>query len=178
LGGSEAFAAVLAAHFQTHQALQPQDVYKLIYQRVFGPEHLIDNPRAAWERLYLEVLQLPQSDPPDPLVESLSPELCRVNLHPFIHRGGSVEALWRAFRQTARAHRPGTLEDLQRTWRVFLGTSWASRYAPEQLEQFWLRMATADFPPVHHSRTYTEANAPHYRVVWRSLIPDQPPFTP
>jgi hypothetical protein len=172
------FSAVLTAHFRTHEALEPQDVYKLIYQRVFGPEHLIDNPRAAWERLYLEVLQLPQTTPTGPLLEALSPELCRVNLHPFMHQGGSVETLWQAFRQTTRTYRPDRLEDLQRTWRLFLRTSWASRYAPEQLEQFWLRMATADFPPVHHSRAYTAANAPHYRVVRCALVSDHPPFTP
>jgi hypothetical protein len=41
------------------------------------------------------------------------------------------------------------------------------------LEQFWQRMATVDFPPVHHSRTYAEANAPHYRVMLHKLVADQ-----
>lgn len=178
MGGSEELFAVLSAHFRVHEALQPQDVYKLIYQRVFGPEHLMANARAAWERLYLEVLQLPQATPTAPLVEPLSPALCRVNLHPFIHRGGSVDGLWNAFRQTARAYKPGMLEDVQRAWHLFLTTPWARGYAPEQLEQFWLRMATADFPPVHHSRAYAAANVPHYRVVLRLLVTDTPPFTP
>lgn len=174
----EELSAVLEAHFQAHQALEPQDVYKLLYQRVFGPEHLIDNPRAAWEHLYLEVLHLPQADPSEPLLEALSSELCRVNLHPFMHRGGSVETLWRAFRQTARTYQPGTLADLQHAWRLFVRTPWAKRYAPEELEQFWLRMATADFPAVHHSRAYAAANTPHYRVVRRVLVTDNYPFTP
>jgi hypothetical protein len=62
------------------------------------------------------------------------------------------------------------VEDLQRTWRWFVGTSWAQRYTPALLEQFWQRMATADFSPVHHSREYAMAHAPHYRVVCRGLL--------
>ncbi len=170
------FSTMLAAHFATHQSLTPQDVYKLLYQRVFGPEHAIDNTRAAKEHLYLEVVRLPDTSATVPLLEPVSPSLCRVNLQPFIRQGGSTEVLWRIFRQTAREYQPGTLVDLERHWTGFLATPWATRYAPEVLEQFWLRMATADFAPVHHSRAYAVANAPHYRVVLRALLQGQPGF--
>jgi hypothetical protein len=169
LRGVEEFSDVLRAHHQTHQALEPRDIYKLIYQRVFGPEHSIDHMTAARERLYLEVVRLPEPPASDPLVEPLSPVLCRVNLQPFIQSGGSVAMLWKVFRQTVREFQPGTVVDLQRTWSLFLGTPWAKRYAPECLEQVWQRLATANFPPVHHSRGYVRANAPHYRVVLGSL---------
>jgi hypothetical protein len=168
--GTSEFAAVLAQHFQTYQALTLQDVYKLIYQRVFGPEHSITNLVVARERLYLEILQLPQTPSTFPLVDPLSPDLCRVNLQPFMHRGGSVALLWKAFRRTTREFQPGTLTDLQRTWRWFVATPWAQRYAPESIEQFWQRMATASFAAVHHSREYTVAHTPHYRVVSRALL--------
>ena len=85
----EEFSAILAAHYQTHAALAPRDVYKLIYQAVFGPEHSIDNLRAAMERLYLEVLHLPDTPVTVPLLEPLSPLLCRVNLQPFVQQGGA-----------------------------------------------------------------------------------------
>ena len=172
------FDAVLAAHFEAYPAFDPQDVYKLIYQRVFGPEHLIDDVRAAKERLYLEVIRLPETPSPTPLLDPLSPLLCRVNLQPYIRKGGSIEVLWRLFRQTASDFQPGTLVDLERHWRRFRNTAWAARYAPEVLEQFWQRMATANFSPVHHSRSYAEAHAPHYRVVLRSLIDGRSDFNP
>lgn len=164
------FAAILAAHYQTHQALEPRDVYKLIYQAVFGPEHSVDHRRAAVERLYLEVLHLPDTSAPAPLLEPLSPLLCRVNLQPFVQQGGNVRALWKHFRQTWREYQPGTLADLERSWKFFLATPWAQRYDAACLEQFWQQMATANFAPVHHSRQYAEANAPHYRVVLRALV--------
>ena len=166
----EEFAAILAAHYQTYQALEPQDVYKLIYQAVFGPEHSVSNWRAAAEHLYLEVLHLPAGPATGPVLEPLSPLLCRVNLQPFVQQGGSVRALWQHFRQTWREYQPGTLADLERYWKFFLATPWARRYDAACLEQFWQQMATANFAPVHHSRQYTEANAPHYRVVLRALV--------
>jgi hypothetical protein len=169
--GAGEFSAVLATHFQTYPALTLQDVYKLIYQRVFGPEHSITNLTAARERLYLEILQLPQMPPTLPLIiDPLSPDLCRVNLAPFMHRDGRVALLWKAFRRTAREFQPGSLGDFQRTWRWFVATPWVQRYTPELIEQFWQGQATADFPAVHHSRDYAVAHAPHYRVVSRRLL--------
>ena len=166
----EEFTAILAMHYQTHPALAPRDVYKLIYQAVFGPEHSIDNLRTAMERLYLEVLHLPDTPVTVPLLEPLSPLLCRVNLQPFVQQRGSVQALWQCFRQTLREYQPGTLVDLDRLWKFFLATTWAQRYDAACLEQFWQQMATTDFAPVHHSRRYVEANVPHYRVVLRALV--------
>lgn len=166
----EEFTATLAAHYQTHPALTPRDIYKLIYQAVFGPEHSIDSLRAAMEHLYLEVLHLPDTPVTVPRLEPLSPLLCRVNLQPFVQQGGSVRALWQYVRQTLRAYQPGTLVDLERLWKFFLATSWAQRYDAACLEQFWQQMATANFAPVHHSRQYAAANAPHYRVVLCALV--------
>ncbi|MEE8304204.1 MAG: hypothetical protein V3S24_17445 [Candidatus Tectomicrobia bacterium] len=162
-------SAVLATHYQAHQALEPRDIYKLLYQRVFGPEHSVENLSAARERLYLEVLQLPETPSAIPLFDPLSPILCRVNLQPFVQDGGDIGQLWKVFRQTVGDFQPGILVDLQRDWSRFRAASWAQRYAPELLDQFWQSMATADFSPVHHSRGYAEANTPHYRVVLRSL---------
>src|SRR5437773_783920 len=108
----EELAATLVAHYQMHQALAPRDVYKLIYQAVFGPEHSIVNRRAAVERLYLEILHMPDMPVTVPRLEPLSPLLCRVNLQPFMQQGGNVRALWKWFRQTVREYQPGTLVDL------------------------------------------------------------------
>jgi hypothetical protein len=166
----EEFATILAAHYQTHEILAPQDVYKLIYQAVFGPEHSVENLRTAAERLYVEVLHLSGQPGAVPLIEPLSPLLCRVNLQPFVQQGGDVPGLWRILRRTLREYQPGTLVDLERYWKFFVATSWAQHYDAAGLAQFWQRMATANFAPVHHSPAYAEANAPHYRVVLRALV--------
>src|SRR5206468_186676 len=84
----------VATHYQTHPALEPQDVYKLMYQAVFGPEHSMSNWRVAAGRLYLEVLHLPAGPATGPRLEPLSPLLCRVNLQPFVQQGGDVRRFW------------------------------------------------------------------------------------
>ena len=38
---------ILAEHFERYPLMVPQDAVKLIYQRVFGPGHLIRDPEAA-----------------------------------------------------------------------------------------------------------------------------------
>ncbi|GIX48091.1 MAG: hypothetical protein KatS3mg131_2302 [Candidatus Tectimicrobiota bacterium] len=166
----EQLAATLAAHFRQHRLLAPQDVYKLLYQAVFGPEHALIDLASARMRFYQELIELPTTPSSLPLLEPVSPLLCRVNLQPFVQHGGDVRALWRAWRQTGQQFRPGTLADLQRYWAWFRASPWARRYLPEQLAQFWLQQATAGFPPVSHSAGYRAASAPHYRVVLRALL--------
>jgi hypothetical protein len=165
----EELTATLDAHYQAHRSIAPQDVYKLLYQAVFGPEHSVTHWRVATENLYLEILHLSEPLHAVPLLEPLSPGLCRVNLQPYKAKGMSVQLLWTMWQQTVREYQPGTLEDLERYWKFFLVTPWAATYPAELLEQFWQRMATAAFQPVHHSRVYAEANQPHYRVVWRAV---------
>lgn len=170
-----ALTAILTTQYRLHRDIEPRDIYKLLYQAVFGPEHSIDDPHAAVERLYLEVLHLPTGAASEPLTEPLSSLLCRVNLQPFMQQGGDVRRLWHLVRDTVSTYQPGALVDVQRAWKMFLTTPWARQYDAAVLEQFWLSMASAAFPPVHHSRAYAAANAPHYRVVLRSLV-EQPTF--
>lgn len=166
---NDEFAAVLAAHFEVYAALELQDVYKLLYQRVFGHEHLIGNPRAAKEELYLEVVRLPVLPVSVPLIDPLSSRLCRINLQPYIQSNGDIATLWQMFRQTTREYQPGTVSDLEYYWRIFLTSPWAERFPSPVQVQFWQQMATVGFAPVHHSRGYTSVYTPHYRVVLRSL---------
>lgn len=166
----DTWSDILAMHYRLYHTLELRDVYKLLYQRVFGPEHGIDNLRAARERLYLEVIQLPETSASIAIVEPLSSMLCRVNLQPFIQAGGDIGRLWKVFRQTVHDFQPGSMVDFQCDWKHFRNSTWARRYDEALLDQFWQRMATADFPPVHHSRSYRGAYAPHYRVVCRSLV--------
>lgn len=159
---------ILQTHQQRYPSLAPQDVYKLLYQRIFGPEHSVSDWRAAWGTLYLEVLELPGDATSLPLYEPLSSQLGRVHLQPLQQQGISVQLLWTAFRQTLQHFRPGAREDFLRSWHVALETPWAHSYPPAELAQFWQQMATADFPPVHHSPAYRIAHQPHYRVVLRA----------
>jgi hypothetical protein len=117
-----ALSPILASHYRLYHSLELRDIYKLLYQRVFGPEHSVDHLRAARERLYLEVIQLSDTLVAIPMFEPLSSVLCRVNLQPFIQAGGDPDRLWKVFCQTASDFQPGVLADLQRDWHLFRRT--------------------------------------------------------
>jgi hypothetical protein len=111
---------LIAEHLTRRPAMQPRDIYKLLYQGVRGPEHIISSPHAFREYLVAEWEALnPGGD--DPLTESIRPDgrLLRLNLRQCKAAGGSLEVLTAACLETAR--RPwGTQDELQQAWEAFV----------------------------------------------------------
>jgi hypothetical protein len=72
---------LIKEHLARRPAMEPCDLYKLLYQGVRGPEHLISSPEAFTERLVKEWHELDFADS-DPLWESIRPDgsLLRLNL--------------------------------------------------------------------------------------------------
>ncbi|MBN1450405.1 MAG: hypothetical protein JW963_05260 [Anaerolineales bacterium] len=165
---SDTFVTLLTEHISRRPAMGPRDVYKLLYQGVRGPEHLISSPQAFREYLAAEWQALtPAGD--DPLHESIRPDgsLLRLNLRPFKAAGGSLEVLTAACLETAR--RPwGTQDELQQAWACFVdfckAGSWPS-LALQELETFTPLLRENNFPPVHHSERYRELYQPAYRLL-------------
>jgi hypothetical protein len=148
--------------------MQPRDVYKLLYQGVRGPEHIISSPQAFREYLMSEWQALnPGGD--DPLTESIRPDgsLLRLNLRPFKAEGGSLEALTAACLETA--HRQwGTQDELQQAWEAFVDSCRAGSWPSlpfQEVETFTSLLQEKEFPPIHHSDRYRELYHPAYRLV-------------
>lgn len=165
---SEQVKTLLSDHLSRRPAMQPRDVYKLLYQGMRGPEHIISSPQSFREYLTAEWQALtPAGD--DPLTESIRPDgsLLRLNLRPFKAAGGSLETLTSACLETAR--RPwGTPEELQQAWACFVGLCKAGTWpSPDiaEVEAFSSLLQANDFPPVHHSERYRELYRPAYRLV-------------
>jgi hypothetical protein len=158
---------------QEHLALRPQveprDVYKLLYQGVMGPEHIISSPQAFTDRLRDEWENLPIHMVDDPLWEPVRPNrgLLRLNLRPFKAVGGSLDKLVTVCLEIAQ-HPWGTLGELQTVWSNLMETC---RTLPlpglflTDLETFTAWLNEQGFPPVHHSETYRNAYRPAYRLV-------------
>src|SRR5512136_2283430 len=91
---SPAVARLIDDHLARYPAMEPADVYKLLYQGVLGPEHLIASPKAFAARLRVEY-DIQPSDDAEPLWEPVRPDGARgrVNLRPFKAAGGDVERL-------------------------------------------------------------------------------------
>lgn len=160
--------ALISEHLTRRPAMQPRDVYKLLYQGVRGPEHIISSPQAFREYLIAEWQALnPGGD--DPLTESIRPDgtLLRLNLRPYKAAGGSLETLNAACLETAR--RPwGTQVELQQAWEAFVDScragSWPN-WTLQEVETFTSLLQENNFPPAHHSDRYRELYQPAYRLV-------------
>ncbi len=148
--------------------MQPRDIYKLLYQAVRGPEHLIASPQAFTERLAEEWAALDPADD-DPLREAIRPggSLSRLNLRPYKAQGGQLDGLVAACLETVR--RPwGTQDELHKAWEGFVAAcrdrSWPG-VSLEQVETFSAWLAGHGYPPVHHSERYRDLYRPAYRLV-------------
>ena len=147
--------------------MEPRDIYKLLYQGVRGPEHLISSStfierlRAEWEFLDLAV--------GDPMWESIRPDgkLLRLNLRPYKSRQVGIDLLITPLLETAWLI-TGDLAKLQSTW-----LSFTQLCEHEQLTNFnipevhrfnrWLEKM--EFPAVHHSEPYRREYQPAYRLI-------------
>jgi hypothetical protein len=159
---------LIKEHLARRPAMEPCDLYKLLYQGVRGPEHLISSPEAFTERLVKEWHELDFADG-DPLWESIRPDgsLLRLNLRPFKAAGGKLDELATACLETGR-RRWGTLSELQKSWEYFI-TTCRDDYWPglplDELETFTSWLKEKGFPAVHHSESYQSLYRPAYRLV-------------
>ncbi len=156
-----------------HQRLRPklevQDVYKLLYQSVFGVGHIIRAGGQALECLRRELDSIDlRLHPNEELVEniSLDKKSIRVNLRPFKRRGLEADKLFEAMKASADNNR-GTLQEFQKLWRDFgwLVASGAFGFDPKKFKEFDRFARGHKYPVVHHSHTYSKLYAPSYRVV-------------
>ena len=148
--------------------MEPRDIYKLLYQGVRGPEHLISSPTVFAERLAAEWESLDLTGG-DPLWESIRPDgsLLRLNLRPYKVQGGHLDSLVATGLDTGRRIW-GTQAELQLAWEGFTAAcrerSWPGM-ALDNVDAFSSWLEANDFPPVHHSERYRSLYRPAYRLV-------------
>jgi hypothetical protein len=166
--GTDPVVALVKEHLARRPVMEPRDVYKLLYQGVRGPEHIIASADAFTDRLVeeWEALDLTGNDP---LWESIRSDgsLLRLNLRPFKAEGGRLDELVDACLETSRRSW-GTLTDLQQTWESF-ATGCREQPMPglalEDVKSFSSWLEANGFQPVHHSERYRVLYRPAYRLV-------------
>ena len=162
-------SAVLCDHLARRPQMQLQDVYKLLYQAVRGPEHLIASADDFRMRLAKEWDAVPaESD--EPLLEAIRADgrLARANLRPLKARGAALGALAAACLEAA-ALPWGTASELRQAWATFAGLGLPA-FPAEQVQDYTRWLAAHSYPTVHHSERYRELYQPAYRLI----CPEQP----
>lgn len=163
-----------------HPATEPVDVIKLCYQAAFGAEHLLEDTEAAFQYLQREYDRI-QPDEKEPLYESISDGICRVNLRAWKQRKLPVSWLFRMFAETASlsrqefrsqqegatgiAHFQACLKEAAK-----LVNEGAFGFDPKTWEAFLASYCTDCPAAVHHSEAYRQAEKPAYRLVCSRFI--------
>lgn len=157
-------------HLKLRPEALPQDVYKLLYQGVFGVGHIISDH--AWVVLVEEAGRIDLDDHmDDPLFEPVSPDgsMVRVNLRQYINTGGDLKTLFRVMRESAMVQGEqgvfldywGQFKELVNEGKLAFSMS-DIRNLDEEIERDGVR-------PIHHTEAYREAYYPAYRVVLLSV---------
>ena len=164
---------VLSAQFSAYPQMEPADAVKLIYQHVFGPEHMIRDPQKALNLLRQEMAGLEAGETKEPLYESIGNGLCRLNLRPCLQKGVPPELICQLFCATARSTQ-GTARALQQGLRTLSEMADADEtpFDPAALELYLILYQEKGCPAVHHSDAYRAAYAPAYRVVAQKKLKD------
>jgi hypothetical protein len=166
----ERFREFLLKHLETRPRMRVRDVYKLLYQGVFGVGHIMGED--AYGRLLEEAGRIDLQDHPwEPLLEpaSVDGETVRVNLRPYLRRGGSLEGLYEAMKESSEVK--GDSEEFMSLWGLF--KEFAEELAGldvETIQRYDEELREKGPKPRHHSAEYRVAYYPAYRVVRRRLF--------
>jgi len=160
------------AHLDGHPFAGADDLYKFLHQAVFGPGHAIPNREAAAAWMEREIENLGPPLERELPCEALGgePPLVRVNLRPFISKGGDPDLLLDAFVSSANTDRgsPRRMMTVLSLAASYVQCAGRGDLAPE-LKALSAELAAADYPAIHHSEAYVEAYKPAYRVVEEAL---------
>ena len=177
---SEGLIRLIDQHLQWYPSMEPRDVYKLLYQGVLGPEHIIVNESAFRERVLAEFASL-DARQDEQFCESVRPDglLVRINLRTFKFRNGDLESLIAACLSAGRQEW-GEPEELKVAWDAFCGLCREGRwpgFGPASVSECSVWLKARGYPAVHHSPAYRSCYQPSYRLIamaaLRALSPDR-----
>jgi hypothetical protein len=168
-----AMTQLIGGHVERRPAMEPRDVYKLLYQGILGLEHLVASPEDFATRLRAEHKAVSPDDA-ELLWEAIRPDrtLGRLNLRPFKAQRGDVELLTAACLRTA-GRVWGTPDELRAAWATFADLCRAGQWPAFSLPKvlaFSAWIEDRGYPAAHHSPRYRETYRPAYRLVGRELL--------
>lgn len=171
-GGASGCERIVAAQVARYPELQPPDLYKLEFQAAMWSAHFVRDSAEARAWLDGEAKALPPG-PAEPVADTISPDgaIVRVNLRPYLGRGGDLGKLAEAFLLTARTFR-GSRQRLRGDLSCVERMARAGHLplAASAVSQFFARMRRAGYPDPEHSARYTAAYHPSYRVIRGDLL--------
>jgi len=163
-------AELIDHHFRLHGDMQLRDIYKMMHQSVFGPEHL---DAASCESAIKEEMHSADVAFEEPLLEPISVDAsaCRVNLRVARTRRLSPALVAEAVRLSVSGF-SRSRDELSRLWNETGDVLERTRkeFRIEDFDELTRVLKEQGFPPLHHSGAYRERNRPAYRVLLREKL--------
>jgi len=161
---------LIKEHKFRYPNMTAHDVYKLLFQGILGPEHLIRNECEFRDHLLLELAPL-VPDPNGCLFEAIQPgEYCfthgkhlfRVHLRAWLYTGDDLDQLVQSC-LSAVHYAWGAPEDFRAVWKLFCAELNEQEHQTAQEFIDWVEFN--HYPAVHHSEIYRKAYSPAYRLI-------------
>lgn len=157
-------------HLDFHTQVHIQDVYKMLYQGIFGAEHLLSDVERAKAYLEEEWNRVP-TDKTINLLEpvSMDGKVVRANIQRCKAEGVELSQFWQAFYRSVSQIRANK-NDFEKTWNDFIELCRfdALPFDIKSATQFGNDVKRNQWPAKHHTAEYREANYPAYRVLLKS----------
>ncbi|MEA3475209.1 MAG: hypothetical protein U9R23_02000 [Candidatus Cloacimonadota bacterium] len=164
--------SLINCHFQLYPKMQIEDLYKLIYQSVMGPGHLLEDEAVAFRSLKNE-MEKSSGKAKNLFIDiGLDNDLVRVNLNAFQEKIGDAQKLFSAIKETAKIIKPDKSK-LRKVWvqvgQIFSGGEphFLSYSTWKEFTEF---LQKNSFPHIPHSEIYRKAYLPSYRIVLRKFL--------
>jgi hypothetical protein len=159
-------------HFWLYPKMQIEDLYKLIYQSVMGPWHLLQDEREAFQSLKNQIEKGIGKERELFVNIGLENDLVRVNLNVYKEKTGDAHRLFSAMEKTAEIIKPDKSK-LQNVWTT-VGEMFASGEICFLDYGLWRELTDLliqnDFPYISHSKIYRKNYFPLYRIVLKGLL--------
>jgi len=170
----ERLISLLQQHLSWYPLMEPRDIYKLLFQGMMGPEHLVSSPAEFNLRLRLEFEHL-HPDAHERVYEPVRADqsLMRVNLRAYKSRSPLSDPLLTPILETASTFLPDP-DQLRIAWMDFVRyceQGFIDNFKIIDVHQFSRWLAKTGFQAVHHSEVYRREYQPAYRLISSRYIP-------
>ncbi len=166
---------LLINHYKTYPNLEPEDIFKYIYQSSFGCGHFVSDEASALSFIEKEYESLSKAE--QPKTEQLDGRYCRISLS-HLNNGLKAETLAKLFCASSKAESDGlSLLEQKISIAQQLVTN---RVLPLDKETFDKKLElwkASGYPALHHSDSFRREYKPSYRVVADTYADFLPVFT-
>lgn len=163
---------LINSHFQLYPKMQIQDLYKLIYQSVMGPKHILQNEEIAFYYLKNEMENCIGNEKNLFVNIGLKNNLVRVNLNIFRKQIDDIEKLFSVMQKTAeniqseKIQLKIVLEEIK----ILFKKNNLKLFQPSNWINFIEKLERKNFPHISHSEVYKKNYFPSYRVILKEIF--------